>query len=197
MKVIAVTGGIGSGKSVVSGVFGELGANVIDSDVVAHEIMEKGNAAYNETAEHFGHKILKGNGEIDRKALADIVFNDKAELSVLNEITHKHIYSEIKRRLTDCVNCVEIPLLFSAKCPLKIDLSVAVIADVDTRIKRITNRDGCSEDDALARIKNQLSDDEFRKMADCIIENNGDIEAVKQRVKEIFSSISDCGTERL
>ena len=200
MKIVAVTGGIGAGKSTVSKLFAVLGANVISADDISHRIMDKGSKAYDEVVECFGNSLLDNNGEIDRKALANIVFNEKDKLDRLNSITHKYIYAEIRDEISENfdVNCVEIPLLFSADCPLDIDVSIAVIADMDVRIARIINRDRCSAEDAIRRINNQISDDELRRLADVVIENNGDEASLKAKVFEIFSGLeSSCGTERI
>ena len=198
MKLIAITGGIGAGKSTVSQIFGGLGANVISADAVSREIMLKGEAAYNETVKCFGSEILRDDGEIDRRTLADIVFADEEKLKTLNNITHKYIYEGIKRKISDSaeVNCLEIPLLFSAKCPIEIDLSIAVVADTEVRIERIMKRDACGRDEAVRRMNNQLSDDVLREKADLVIENNGNSEHLRKCAEKIFSSLmSDCGTE--
>lgn len=192
MKVIALTGGIGSGKSTVLGEFKLLGAGIISCDEISHRIMLKGGSAYNEITEAFGTDILNSNGEINRKKLADIVFSDREKLEVLNEISHRLIYDEVKRMISAMdadVVCIEIPLLFSAECPIKLDLTVAVTAPVETRIDRVICRDKCTREQVLARMENQLTDEKLQKLADCVIENNGDLEGLRQRVTEIYTSL--------
>ena len=115
MKIIAVTGGIGSGKSTVSAEFAALGAKVISADAVSHEIMLPGGSAYEAVVELFGSEILNTNGEIERAQLADIVFSDAEKLNSLNSVTHRLIYEEIQRRIDSSAAstvCLEIPLLF-------------------------------------------------------------------------------------
>ena len=144
MKIIAVTGGIGSGKSTVSAEFAALGAEVISADAVSHEIMLPGKNAYEAVVKLFGREILDSNDEIDRVRLADIVFSDAEKLNSLNSVTHRLIYEEIQRRIDSSeasTVCLEIPLLFSTKCPISIDASIAVTADKEIRLARVIVRD--------------------------------------------------------
>ena len=192
MKLIALTGGIGSGKSTVLNEFKRLGAEVISCDEISHRIMLRGGSAYTEVTDKFGSIILNEDKEIDRKRLAAIVFSDNEKLELLNSITHRLIYAEIEKQIIKslaAVVCVEIPLLFTTVSPLKIDLKIAVIAEEDIRIKRVMERDGVSADEVKARMEKQLSDDEMRKRADCVIENNGDADALYSAVKDIYYSI--------
>ena len=99
MKVIAVTGGIGSGKSTVTNEFARLGARTISADSVAHENMARGGCAYDEIVGAFGSEIVGENGEINRARLADIVFSDDKKLALLNSITHRRVYDSIKRKI--------------------------------------------------------------------------------------------------
>lgn len=199
MKTIALTGGIGSGKSSALHEFQKLGAEIIDSDKISHMLMMRGGAAYNEVVAEFGREILGRDGEIDRKKLAKIVFSDEKKLKRLNKITHTLIYKEIKRRIfesTADVVCIEIPLLFSSENPLDFDMKVAVVADRETRISRVISRDRTTREQAEARMNKQLSNDEMRRLADCVIENNGDIKALVRRVREIYKSLTESGAER-
>ena len=193
MKIIAVTGGIGSGKSTVSNEFKKLGAYVVDTDAISHEIMMRGYSAYDMVVAEFGNGILSDDLEIDRKRLADIVFNDKNKLETLNSIMHKEIYAELQRRIeasdSDIV-CAEIPLLFTAKCPIEIDVKVVVSASDDVRIRRVMLRDNCSAYKVKERMANQLSDSEMCKLADVVIVNNGDIDLVREQVKDVFDSLA-------
>ncbi len=192
MKVIALTGGIGSGKSTVGAEFKKLGAEVIDSDKISHEIMQPGGCAYNEVVDAFGKDILHPDRSINRKYLADIVFSDDKKLKTLTDITHTLIYKEIQRRIdisdSDVV-CLEIPLLFTSECPIDIALKIAVVAPYDVRLNRVIERDGCTEKQAKIRMKKQLSDDELIRLSDCYIENNGDIINVRKQVETIYNKI--------
>ena len=193
MKVVAITGGIGSGKSVVLDAFKDLGADVYSADAISHSIMLRGGLAYCDVLECFGDEILDDNREIDRKKLGDIVFSDKEKLEKLNEITHSKIYEELIRlaEASKCdIVCLEIPLLFSAKCPIKLDLSIGVVADEEIRLKRVMDRDLCTYEQAKARMKKQLPDSEIISRADCVIYNNGNIDEVRDKAREIYKTLA-------
>lgn len=195
MKVIAVTGGIGTGKSTVSREFKKLGATVISADAVSRDIMKKGGIAYTKVVESFGRGILFEDGEINRKALGAIVFSDAESLKLLNSITHSLIYKEIKKRTeaaeTELV-CLEIPLLYDGeidKSLIKTDAEIAVIADREERIKRVIGRDGCTRQTAIDRMNSQLSDEEYARYADFVLENNGDLYELPSRVRDLYNKI--------
>jgi len=189
MKIIGVTGGTGSGKSTLCALLGELGATVIDADKLSKKVSQKGGAAYEEIVREFGTGILDANGEIARKALGDIVFNDSEKLELLEKITHKHIFREMETAIkasTASVVVLDVPLLFQCNFPFNCDLTIATVADEKTRINRIMMRDGLSETQAKDRIRNQLSDAEYRKFADVVYENNGKQEDMMEFAKKIY-----------
>lgn len=192
MKLIALTGGIGAGKSTVSSILEKLGAYVINADEASRELMQPEKEAYKAILNEFGNKILLDNKEIDRKALAEIVFSDKAKLAVLNKITHPLIYAEMRRRAElskHSVVCMEIPLLFSTECPIKFDMSVAVITAPEIRIERVMKRDGATRKQAELRIANQLPDSELCRLADYVIENNNDTESVYAEAEKLYRGL--------
>ena len=189
MKIIGVTGGTGSGKSTLCAILGELGATVVDADKLSKKVTQKGGAAYQEIVREFGVGILDDNGEIVRKALGNIVFNDSKKLELLERITHKHIFSEMEAAIgasTASVVVLDVPLLFQCDFPFNCDLTVATVADEKTRINRIMMRDGLSEAQAKDRIRNQLSEDEFRRLADVVYENNGNRDEMMEFAKKIY-----------
>lgn len=191
MKIIGVTGGIGSGKTTVSSMFASFGAEVVDADKIARAVTKSSGAAYKEIIDVFGEEILLPDGEINRKALGKIVFQDKKSLELLNNITHKYVFDEIKKRI-ECslaqVVVLDVPLLFSSDFPFECDLTVGVIADKEERIKRVEKRDGLSREEILKRIENQISDEVLRQKADVIIENNSYDDA-KFEAKNILKRI--------
>lgn len=192
MKCIALTGGIGAGKSAAAAEFARLGAELIDSDKISREIMLPGESAYNKVVAEFGNGILMQDGAINRKALGDIVFSDREKLKKLNSITHTQIYEEIKRGISVSeaeVVCVEIPLLFTTECPIELDMKIAVIASPETRIKRAMARDNVTLEQVEARMDKQLSDEEIKALADCVIENDGDIELLRKQVEAIYNRL--------
>lgn len=189
MKIIGITGGTGAGKSVLSKELAKLGATVIDADKVARQVSAVGGAAYDEIISAFGEKILTKKGDIDRKVLGSIVFKDAEKLVLLEKITHKHIFEEMKKQLEQCrtrVAVLDVPLLFNRDFPIKCDVTVAVIADPEVRLMRIMARDNISEDAARARMKNQLSNEEYRRLADICFENNGDMVLIENFAKSLL-----------
>ncbi len=192
VKIIGITGGTGAGKSILSAEFKRLGAEVIDADEISRRITKKDGCAFSEVVSCFGRQILDENGEIDRNKLGSIVFADPEKLALLEKITHKHIFSEIEERINSCkdkVAVLDVPLLFQCDFPIKCDLTVAVIADNDIRIKRIVERDAISRDEASARMKNQLSNDEYKTLADVWFENDGDLDKLHDFANKIYKEL--------
>ena len=192
MKLIAVTGGIGSGKSVVSAEFEKLGAYLIDADEVSHTIMSGRGSSYQALIKEFGNDILDENNDIDRKQLAKIVFSDEKKLENLNGIMHKEIYLEIKRRINTSnaeYICIELPLLFSTECPLEFDIKITVSAPLELRIQRVMERNGFSRDEVIRRVNNQLSDEEMCKRADLVIVNDDGLLKLKNEVASVMRNL--------
>lgn len=191
MKIIGITGGIGAGKSTVSEEFKKYGACIIDADKISHQVTAKNGSAYAEIVENFGTDVLKSDGEIDRKKLAGIVFSDQNELEKLNYITHKHIFEKMREEIASSdreLIILDVPLLFSADFDIKCDYKIAVVANLQERIKRVMFRDGISRDDVLKRIDAQLSDEEMREKADMCIENDS-FENMRNQVSLIVDKI--------
>lgn len=189
MKVIGITGGTGAGKSTVCAELKKRGAEIIDADAISRQVSQKGGIAFGEIVEAFGTEILDEMGEIDRKALGKIVFNDEEKLSLLNQITHKHIFDEMERRLKQCTAefaVLDVPLLFEEDFPLHCDLTVAVVAEPEIRLKRIMARDNITHDAAAARMKNQISNEDYARLADICVENNGGADAAALLAEKII-----------
>ncbi len=185
MKIIGITGTTGAGKSVVCEEFRLRGAEIIDADKISREVSKRNGAAFDEIVGEFGKEILMENGEINRKILGGIVFNDEKSLKKLNAITHKHIFNEMEKRISKSkaqIVVLDVPLLFQSDFPFKCDFTVAVIAPPEVRIKRIMERDKITRDAALLRMKNQQSDEEYAELADICFENNGDLKKVTEFV---------------
>lgn len=192
MKIIGITGGTGAGKSVLSKELERRGCKVVDADKVSRKITASDGAAFDEIIENFGKEILDDNGEINRKALGKIVFENPKKLELLNKITHKHIFDEMQRELEVCdssIAVLDVPLLFQCDFPIKCDLTVAVTAPDELRIKRIMERDGITEDTARARMKAQLSNEEYKKLADICFENSGGLQEVRRFAEELCREI--------
>ncbi len=189
MKVLGVTGGSGTGKTVVCRMLKEQGGKVIDADVVSKKLQAKGGAAYDEIVARFGTDILQEDGELNRKALGAIVFNDKGAMADLNGIVHKYVSKEIKRRVAGYREQGDVPFVV-LDVPIPIEDGFfdtcntvwAVVANDDLRIARLMKRMMIPEREAALRIGAQLSNREYSDLADCIIENEGSVVDLKKLV---------------
>lgn len=193
MKVIGLTGGTGSGKSLASVWLEKQNADIIDADGIAHDSIKKGNPAYEEVVEFFGTEILDETGEIIRRALGNIVFQDAEKLSFLNQATHKHIRNaileEIERARKQQRPCavLDAPLLIEADLLDICDEVWVVAAKEEVRIQRIMERDGLTEKQAKERIANQKTLEEYKKYADVILYNDQDIPYLEQQLETVFA----------
>lgn len=194
MKVIGVTGGIGSGKSAVVNYLQELGAKTLDADITARQVVEPGSPALQEIIEEFGDNVVSTTGHLDRNKLGSIVFNNKEKLDILNGIMHKYIVELIIRtvELERKAGKAEV-FVIEAAIPLKhgfLDISDeiwAVVCDDEIRINRIMQRNGISREKALSIINSQIPTKEYIALADIIIENNGSPEELKVSVVKAFN----------
>ncbi len=182
MKIIGVTGNIGSGKTLVSKYLEEKKAFIINADKIGHTILLKNGMAYFEVIEYFGSTILDSNDNIDRKKLGNIVFSDKEKLEVLTKITHKHIVSIIKGIIKERINknidsliVIDAALLVEANLHNICDYVLLVTSTIDNRIKRIIVRDNISYDLAMKKINSQKTTEELMVYATHIVENNSTI----------------------
>ncbi|MBI4294735.1 MAG: dephospho-CoA kinase [Chloroflexi bacterium] len=195
MLVIGLTGGILSGKSTVSQMLSRLGAVVIDADKVGHEIYLPHTEVWQELVKAFGDRILKDNDEIDRDRLGEIVFNDPPALARLNAIVHPRMYRLIEQRLKDLerqgaqVMVLEAALLIEANWrPLVNQVWVTTAAE-EAVLQRLGNRSRLSREQALGRIRAQLSNGERARHADVVIDTNCPLSQVEARVKELWDRI--------
>ena len=196
MKVIGLTGGTGSGKGVVGKIAKKNGAEVIDADKIAHEIIKKNKPAYEEIISYFGSEILQEDGEIVRKKLGEIVFFDTKKMEFLNQCTHKYITHEIlilieKIKLENQATCIllDAPLLIEAHLEQLCEQIWVVYAPEAQRIERIIQRDGICIETALARIASQKDWVIYESFATHIIDNSKDLEEVEKEVKELLKTI--------
>ena len=161
MKVLGITGGIGAGKSCVTSIFADLGAEIVDADKIARDILEPEREGYFKVICAFGKEILNTDDTINRKALADIVFNSKENLLKLNNITHPLVYEEMRNIIKDTdkeLVCLDVPLLFSCDFPIRCDKTLAVVSPIEERINRVMHRDGMTREMVIMRMNNQLPD---------------------------------------
>ena len=198
MLKIGLTGGIGSGKSVVSDFFSLLGVAIIDTDVIAHELVTPQSDAFNEIIKHFGHTLIDSKGKLNRKALAKIVFDDETQRERLEKILHPRINQEIDRQIKDLESAnkkihtnyviIVIPLLFEANLSHMVDRILVIDSDEQQRIQRVQNRDSRSKKDIQAIIKNQIDPATRLSQADDIIENNGNLLQLQSQVQALHQN---------
>ena len=196
MKVIGLTGGIGSGKSSVSQFLAELGAVILDADEVGHEALKPDTEIWREVVAAFGRQILTPSGDIDRKKLGKIVFGNPEFLSQLNQIMHPRMYDIVKAQIEGYrqqrvdVVVLEAPLLLEAGWTSLVDEVWVTVASEPTVLKRLEERAGLSKQESLARIHSQLSPEERIKHADVVINNDGSLDELKMKVKELWERLS-------
>lgn len=191
MKRIAITGGIGAGKTAVTEYLHAMGWPVIDADVIARQIVEPGRRAWQAIRDAFGDAALQGDGTLDRAFLADVVFHDPAALTRLNHITHGYIGVEIFRELSGLeaeAAFLAIPLLRpDHRVAFELDAVWAIEVKTDTAVERLCTYRGFSEEDALARIAAQISNEKRAAMADVVIWNEGSLEELYAQVDEALN----------
>lgn len=187
MKVVGLTGGIGSGKSTVLKFFKEIGATTYIADIEAKKLMNNDEELKSQIAKTFGDDVYK-NGIIDRKYLAGIVFNNALKLEKLNKLVHPKVQQHFKCFVEKCKNSIviyESAILFESGSNKLCDYIITVFADYKTKIKRLKLRDGVSEAEIIARMQHQLNDDYKIAKANFVIENNN-IEHTKSQISTIY-----------
>lgn len=192
MKVIGLTGGIGSGKSTVARILAEFGAMVIDADKVAHEVFNPGTEGFLEVVKAFGDVVLTEKGEINRKKLGEIVFNNPGALESLNNIIHPRAYELVKARLDEYrrqgVECVvlEVILLVEAGWDHMADEIWVTVISEEVVIERLRQSRGLTREEVLARIHSQTPNEDRVKYADVVITNDGSYEDLKEQVRKYW-----------
>ena len=193
MLIVALTGGIGSGKTTVGDIFSELGAVVIDSDQLARTVLERGSKGFDLVLAKFGDAILK-NGELDRSLLATLIFNDSQKRSELESITHPLIrqrFAEIISSLPrESIVINQIPLLFESKGAYKFDHIITISAPEELRIERLKNR-GLGFSDIKKRIEAQATDLERESISNSIILNDKDESHLRDQVESIWLELEN------
>ncbi|MCY4580258.1 MAG: dephospho-CoA kinase [Chloroflexi bacterium] len=194
MFVIGLTGGIGTGKTQVSRLLEELGASIVNADLLGHEVYAPQSEGWHAVVNAFGEQIVSDNGEIDRRALGGIVFSDDSALQQLNAIMHPRIYDLADQRLKGLTEqgvttaVLEAALLIEAKwTPLVDDVWVTVSPEEDI-IARLQERNNMDEATARSRIDSQMPQTERVEHADVIVENNASLEDLSDSVKELWNS---------
>lgn len=200
-RIIGLTGGIGSGKSTVAGILADLGAHVIDVDAIGRDVAELDGEAHDEVVERFGHGVLTDDGHLDRAALARIVFSDEAELRALEAISHPAINRTLRRLVgeldDDAVVVLDMAILVESNLgrwgehPSEgYDTVLTVEAPLALRRERLVGR-GMDPRDAERRIDSQASDAARRVVADHMVINDGDVDALRAAVVALWPVLSD------
>jgi dephospho-CoA kinase len=197
MKVIGLTGGIGSGKSTVSQFLAELGAVIIDADKIGHEAFKPNTEVWQKIVDAFGRQVLTTNDEIDRKKLGDIVFGNPELLSRLNQIMHPQMYKIAKAQIEEYsrqgakVVVLEAPILLEADWTSLVDEVWVTVAPESTVFKRLEERNRLSPTESLARIHSQLSSDEQVKHANVVIDTDCSLSELKAKVTKLWQKLQD------
>ena len=193
--VIGITGGIGSGKSVVTSLLRDkFDAAVIDTDTIGHEIMEIGKSAYKKVVEIFGNKVIAEDGSIDRKKLGSLVFDNRELLCKLNDIIHPAVEAEVDKRIAEFTQkkykyiALETALLIKVRYNRKCDKVWFVYADKDIRLKRLYDNRGIDKEKAGKIFESQNTEEEFRQIADDVIDNSGSEAETEIQIKNILES---------
>ena len=188
MKIIGLTGGIGSGKTSVAAKLRALGARVFDADEAAKNAVLPGTEGFFKVVETFGTQIVDADGKLNRTALAEIVFNDKAALKRLEEIIHSYVWQETDKFLSECQQSgeraavLDIPLLIECGWHQKVDEVWLVVLPVEKQIMRTMKRSGMTAEAVQARIAAQMPLDEKKKYATLVIDNSGAWEETEKQV---------------
>jgi dephospho-CoA kinase len=195
MAVYGLTGGIGAGKSTVCQLLQETGVAVVFADEVGRQVVARGSDGLAAIVSVFGQEILDSSGALDRKALGVLVFRDPNKRRQLEEILHplvKQRSQAIFRDLMDSgepIVVYESALLFESRRHLEMQANILVTASEALRVARVQQRDGCTEADVRARMKAQMDEAEKRRMADYILDNNGNIEVLRQQVQALVATL--------
>ncbi len=194
---IGLTGGMGAGKSTVSSYLRVLGAHVLDADVAAREAVEPGSEGLRLLAARYGAGILQPDGSLNRRALAGTIFASDDERLAVNAILHPMVRGillreehEIRESEPDTVVFWDVPLLIESNIHADVDEVWLVTAEEAVRVARIMRRDHCSEQDALARIRRQMPEEEKKGYAHRILDNSGDEAALFAQVKALYEKIN-------
>ena len=198
MKIIGLTGGIGTGKSTVSDYLKKNGCMIIDADEISRKMTAKGAPALAVIKKTFGDRYVSADGELDRKALGDLVFGDSEKLGILQNIITEKVIDETKCRLKnlsdtkyDGIIVLDAPLLYECNMDDIADENWLVKSDNEVRIERVAARDNLTRDQIMARIDNQMSQREKEKRSDYIIDNSGTLDELYKQIDSLLERIRD------
>ena len=197
MLVVGLTGGIGSGKSTVSSLLAARGAVIVDADAIVRELQAPGGEAYVAMVERFGAGIVGPDGELDRPAIAALVFEDEAARLDLNKIVHPLVGREMASRMaaqasTDNIVVLDIPLLAErGRGAYPVAGVIVVDCPIDVAVARLMEVRGFTEDDARARVAAQISREERRAIADVVIDNGGTLDQLEAQIDGVWAWLEE------
>lgn len=191
-----LTGGIATGKSTVSNFFRQFGAHIIDADEIARAVVQKGMPALQQIVDHFGQGMLMADGQLDRRRLADVIFDDPRQQQRLNEIVHPHVIEKIEAQIRiiaakhrHAVVILDVPLLFEARMEMDLKDIIVVYVPESTQLKRLMQRDHLCEADAWKRIRAQMPIEEKRLRATMVIDNSGSLAQTRQSALNAYQTL--------
>ena len=195
MTEVGLTGGIGSGKSTVGELLTGMGASLVDADAIVRELQEPGQVVFLDMVKHFGEGVITPEGRLDRQAVADIVFQDEAQLKILNDIVHPRLREVMEASRRELLAAgkkviVDFPLLTESKYT-KFEGVVVVDCDIEAAVRRLVEHRGFSEQDARFRMSQQATREERLKIADFVIDNSGAMSELEPQVQACWDWI--CG----
>jgi dephospho-CoA kinase len=197
MRVIGLTGGIGSGKSTVARILAELGAEVISADLVGHEVYRPGTPGFEQVTAAFGREVVGEDGTVDRRKLGGIVFASPAALAELNRIVHPLIAEAVRQRIEHRRSeggqrpiVIEAAVLIEANWVPLVDEVWVVRASPEAVVERIATERGLAAAQIRARIESQIDDEERRSHADVVIENTAGLDDLRARVEAAWQRIA-------
>ena len=202
--LVGLTGGMGSGKTLSASFFKDLGAFILDADLICRKLVEPGQAAWKEIEAVFGKEIFTGSGNLDRRKLADIIFGNPEKKQTLEDILHPKVfeferveYDAIRKEHPNALVIVDAALLIESGNYKKMDKVVVVNSDEKNRINRILARSKLSRDEIADRIKNQMPSDEKIRYADFVLENSLDKDNLLSKVKDIHTKLALLAAENI
>ena len=194
--MVGLTGGVGSGKSVVSQILKEEGAYIIDADQIARELVQPRTPTWKELIKVFGKEILQKDGSIHRKKLADKVFSDPEQRGQLNRILHPRIKKEMGRRVKairqkdpEAIVVIDAPLLIETGDHREMEKVIVVLSTEEQQIERLKERHGVDPEEGRRIIASQITTEEKLKVADFVIRNEGALEETVRRAKKVFQEL--------